>query len=384
MLRARSSVLPPTQRLERDAERRDKERVGTEKGRPLGRRQLFHALGRNASRHNSQAGAGTSSGAAVSGPTAIYTHDVASRDLVDFGYRRIVILLVSLIVVPTFLLLALGVVLLFLGGFEANVVLGILVLALSGAATTGVILVWVFVRREANVSRLQSDFVSKVSHELRTPLTSIRLFTETLSLRRNDEKTQAQCIASLEKETRRLQELIDRLLDWGRMESGRREYRKTATDVRSIVQSAADAFEAMRVKQDIDFDVTLPPESTTVYADRGALSDALLNLLTNAAKYGGSPCKIQVECAESARAVYISVKDNGEGIPVTEHKRIFQKFYRMDDRFSRTQEGSGLGLAIVNHVMKAHAGRVDIQSRPGGGSTFSLVLPRSEVQHRSH
>ena len=308
---------------------------------------------------------------------------VASRDLVDFGYRRIVILLVSLIVVPTALLLALGAVLLFLGGFEANVLMGILILALSGAATTGVILVWVFVRREANVSRLQSDFVSKVSHELRTPLTAIRLFTETLSLRRDD-KTQAQCIASLEKETKRLQELIDRLLDWGRMESGRRQYRRMATDVRSIVQSATDAFEAMRIKQDISLDVALPPESTTVFADRGAVSDALLNLLTNAAKYGGSPCKIRLECAESARAVYISVTDNGKGIPVTEHKRIFQKFYRIDDRFSREQEGSGLGLAIVKHVMRAHGGRVDIQSRPDGGSTFSLVLPRTEASHRSH
>ncbi len=313
-----------------------------------------------------------------------YTPRVASRDLVDLGYRRIVILLVSLIVVPTALLLALGVVLLFLGGFEANVLMGILVLALSGAATTGVILVWVFVRREANVSRLQSDFVSKVSHELRTPLTSIRLFTETLSMRRNDEKTQAQCIASLEKETKRLQELIDRLLDWGRMESGRREYRKMSTDVRSIVQAATDAFESVREKQDIDLDVALPPESTVVVADRGAVSDALLNLLTNAAKYGGDPCKIRLECAESARAVYISVTDNGKGIPVTEHKRIFQKFYRIDDRFSREQEGSGLGLAIVNHVMRAHGGRVDMQSRPGDGSTFSLVLPRPEGSHRSN
>lgn len=306
-----------------------------------------------------------------------------SKDLIDWGYRRIVISLVWLIVVPTALLLALGVVLLFLGGFEANVLMGILVVALSGAATTGVILVLVFVRKEANVSRLQSDFVSKVSHELRTPLTSIRLFTETLSLRR-DEHTQAQCIASLEKETKRLQELIDRLLDWGRMESGHREYHRTSTDLRSIVQSATDAFEAMRIKQEILLDVALPPESTTVFADRGAMSDALLNLLTNAAKYGGSPCKIQVECAESAHAVYISVKDNGKGIPVTEHKRIFQKFYRIDDRFSREQEGSGLGLAIVKHVMRAHGGRVDIQSRPGTGSTFSLVLPRPEQGHRSH
>ncbi len=307
---------------------------------------------------------------------------MAPRDLVDFGYRRIVILLVWLIVVPTTLLLALGAVVLFLGGFKANVLMlmGILVLALSGAATTGVILVWVFVRREANFSRLQSDFVSKVSHELRTPLTSIRLFSETLSLRASDQATREQCIASLEKETRRLQELIDRLLDWGRMESGRRDYRKVDTDVRSIVQAAVDAFEAVREKQDVKLDVTLPPESTLAHADRGAVSDALLNLLTNAAKYGGNPCHVQVECAESARNVYISVRDNGQGIPVAEHKRIFQKFYRIDDRLAREQEGSGLGLAIVNHIVKAHGGRVEIDSRPGDGSTFSIVLPRQSVQ----
>ncbi len=301
---------------------------------------------------------------------------MASRDLIDFGYRRIVLLLVSLIIVPTALLLALGAVLLFLGRFEGNVLMGILVLALSGAATTGVILVWVFVRRERNFSRLQSDFVSKVSHELRTPLTSIRLFTETLALRPDDPHTRKQCISSLEKETTRLQELIDRLLDWGKMESGRREYRRVDTDVRSIVQSASEAFEAMREKRDISVKVLLPPERTHVFADRGALSDALLNLLTNAAKYGGKPCKIQVECAESAQSIYISVRDNGKGIPVTEHKRIFQKFYRMDDRFSRQQEGSGLGLAIVNHVVRAHGGKVEINSRPGEGSVFSIVLPR--------
>lgn len=301
---------------------------------------------------------------------------MASRELIDFGYRRIVILLVALIIVPITLLLAIGAVLLFLGRFEGNVLMGILVVALSGAATTGVILVWVFVRKERDMSRLQSDFVSKVSHELRTPLTSIRLFTETLSLRPDDEKTRAQCITSLEKETTRLQELIDRLLDWGRMESGRREYRRVNTDLRSIVQTATDAFESLRHKYNIELHVALPPEDTQVYADRGAVSDALVNLLTNAAKYGGSPCRIEVECAESAKEIFVSVRDNGEGIPVTEHKRIFQKFYRMDDRFSRQQEGSGLGLAIVKHVMKAHGGRVEVDSRPGQGSQFSLVLPR--------
>jgi two-component system phosphate regulon sensor histidine kinase PhoR len=307
-----------------------------------------------------------------------YGGDVASRELIDLGYRRIVVLLVSLIIVPTALLLIIGMVLLFLGGFEArNVVLGILVLALSGAMITGVILVWVFVRREANVSRLQSDFVSKVSHELRTPLTSIRLFTETLALRNNDEEQTRQCIEALERESRRLQELIDRLLDWGRMESGRREYHMVDTDLRSIVQSAVEAFETMRIRRDVELDVAFPPETSMIHGDRGALSDALLNLLTNASKYGGHPCHVQVRCAESAKAVYVSVSDNGIGIPQVEHKRIFQKFYRVDDRLSRQQEGSGLGLAIVQHVMKAHGGRVELSSRPNQGSTFSLVLPRN-------
>jgi two-component system phosphate regulon sensor histidine kinase PhoR len=305
---------------------------------------------------------------------------VPSRELVDLGYRRIVLLLVSLIIVPTALLIALGMVLLFLGDFEANLIMGVLVLALSGATITGVILVWVFLRREAKVSRLQSDFVSKVSHELRTPLTAIRLFTETLSLRKNDPVAQAQCLEALDREGTRLQELIDRLLDWGRMESGRREFHQVRTDVRSIIQGAVEAFETMRVRRGVELEVRLPPDHLMVTADRGAMTDALLNLLTNAAKYGGETPHVEVSCAESSRALYISVKDHGPGIPVTEHKRIFQKFYRMDDRLSRTQEGSGLGLAIVKHVMKAHHGHVDVQSQRGTGSTFSLVIPKQTSQ----
>jgi two-component system, OmpR family, phosphate regulon sensor histidine kinase PhoR len=119
-------------------------------------------------------------------------------------------------------------------------------------------------------------------------------------------------------------------------------------------------------------------DTLEIFADRGALTDALLNLLTNAAKYGGNPCHIQVRCAESARSAFVSVIDNGEGIPLSEHKRIFQKFYRLDDRLARDQEGSGLGLAIVHHVLRAHGGRVEVNSRPGQGSTFSLVLPKPE------
>lgn len=304
---------------------------------------------------------------------------MASRDPSALGYRRIVILLVVLVVVPTALMLAIGVVLLFMGEAAANIIMGILVLALSGAAATGVVLVWVFVRREANLSRLQSDFVSKVSHELRTPLTSIRLFAETLALRRGDAAAAEKCIEGLSKESTRLQELIDRLLDWGRMESGGREFVLKDTDLRSIMETALQAFEPVRERRHVELNVNLPPEALLVRADRGAMCDALLNLLTNAYKYGGDPPRIEVSYVQSARDVTVTVKDNGHGIPQNEHSRIFQKFYRLDDRLSREREGSGLGLAIVKHVMKAHRGRVELSSDTGKGSTFSLVLPSAPL-----
>jgi two-component system phosphate regulon sensor histidine kinase PhoR len=298
-----------------------------------------------------------------------------AQDITAFGYRRIVLLLVSLVIVPTGLLLAVGVVLLFRGEAELNVLMGILVLALSGAAVTGVSLVWVFVRREANLSQLQSDFVSKVSHELRTPLTSIRLFAETLALRRSDPQTVETCLAGLHREGSRLQDLIDRLLDWGRMESGRRQYHMEATDVQAVVRRALHDFEAVREHQNAELSVTLPEQTLPLWGEPASISDALLNLLTNASKYGGHPAQISLAASVTGDQVRIAVRDNGIGIPQREHKRIFQKFYRVDDRLSRVKQGSGLGLAIAKHVVKAHGGRIDVQSAPGKGSMFTIVLP---------
>ena len=298
-----------------------------------------------------------------------------ARDITTFGYRRIVMLLVSLVIVPTGLMLLVGVLLLFRGEPELNVIMGILVLALSGAVVTGVILVWVFVRREANLSQLQSDFVSKVSHELRTPLTSIRLFSDTLALRRSDPEATDTCISGLKREGARLQDLIDRLLDWGRMESGNRQYHMQPTDVHAIVKRTMRDFEAVRERQSAHVVVELPEHLPPIWGEAASISDALLNLLTNASKYGGHPAEIRLRASATARHVRISVQDNGLGIPAREHKRIFQKFYRVDDRLSRDKEGSGLGLAIAKHVVKAHRGRIELSSAPGKGSVFTIVLP---------
>lgn len=290
------------------------------------------------------------------------------------GYRRIILLLIYLGIIPGVLLSIIGVVLLLLG--EAlNLLAGILVLTFTGTVVTGVVLVWLFVRRERNLSELQADFVSKVSHELRTPLTSIRMFTETLKLRRGDPVTEARCIEALDRESSRLQALIDRLLDWGRMESGMRTFELASHPTHELVDEAVNTFEPTRTKRDVELDVRVPDTLPLLVCDRPALVDALVNLLSNAYKYGGNPRRIEVSADERDGHLRIQVKDNGVGIERREHKRIFLKFYRADDKLTRMQEGSGLGLAIVQYVVRAHSGRVEVDSAPGKGSAFTLLLP---------
>lgn len=301
---------------------------------------------------------------------------IAGRELAALGYRRIVILLVWLVIVPTSFLTAVGTLLLFLGSPLINLVMGILVICFTGLVVTGSVLVWVFVRREASLSQLQSDFVSKVSHELRTPLTSIRIFTDTLSLRiGEDREVERRCVEALEKESLRLQELIDRLLDWGKMEAGKRFYTKSEADIVAVVRKAIQSFEPVRELRGVELVTILPESLPTIFADEGAMVDAIINLLSNAYKYGGEPRKIEVGAAAIGNKIRIWVRDNGRGIPFSEHKRIFEKFYRADDRLSREREGSGLGLAIVEHIVRAHEGRVELESSPGQGSTFRIVLP---------
>jgi two-component system, OmpR family, phosphate regulon sensor histidine kinase PhoR len=225
---------------------------------------------------------------------------------------------------------------------------------------------------------LQADFVSKVSHELRTPLTSIRLFTETLALRRGSPEAEQRCIEALMRESRRLQDLIDRLLDWGRMESGRKLYTMEDASVEELVNEAIKSSEPILSRHAATVSVEVPVPLSPVCCDKGAVMDAVINLLSNASKYGGEPPVVRLRAIEEDGEVRISVSDNGHGIEPREHKRIFQKFYRIDDRLAREREGSGLGLAIVDHVMRAHGGYVEIDSALGKGSTFTLVLPRGK------
>ncbi|HEX3346126.1 MAG TPA: ATP-binding protein [Polyangiaceae bacterium] len=291
------------------------------------------------------------------------------------GFKRIVQLLVYLVIVPTVLLLLVGIVLMFLGNVF-NVLFGVLTVSFVLVAVTGIVLVLVFLRREANLSALQADFVSKVSHELRTPLTSIRLFVETMARARGDQAVQDQCLDALDMETRRLTRRIERLLDWGRMEAGRKQFDLHDETLAAIVDESVQSFAPLRAQHPlVELTTDVAPGLPTVHVDRAAMVDAIGNLLGNAVKYGGEPPKVTLRARQIPAGIAIEVTDNGEGIPRGEHRRIFDKFYRIDDRLSREREGSGLGLAIVKHIVRAHRGRVQVDSAPGKGSTFRIVLP---------
>jgi two-component system, OmpR family, phosphate regulon sensor histidine kinase PhoR len=308
--------------------------------------------------------------------------NIATRNYQRLGYRRIVQLLVYLIIIPTGLLLFVGIILMFLGEARLNLVFGILTVSLVLVVVTGVVLALVFVRRQANLSELQADFVSKVSHELRTPLTAIRLFAETIERSSSDEATVDRCLHLLIEECERLTARIERLLDWGRMQAGRKLYELKEENVADVVAIAIQAFSPLRQGK-VELTSDIPKSLPAIQVDRDALVDAIVNLLSNAYKYGGDPpiVKVRAEAIADEDEVAIIVTDNGGGIPRDEQRRIFDKFYRIDDRLSRAREGSGLGLAIVKHIVRAHRGRVELDSDIGKGSTFRIVLPTEKRAH---
>lgn len=294
--------------------------------------------------------------------------------------RRVYPLIIGLVVVPAAMMLTVGILMLVFGRQKQDYVFGTLILALVATTIIGTIGTLVVLYREAYVSRLQTDFVNKVSHDLRTPLTSIRMFVETLQLGRlEDPARQKEALDIISSETERLSALITRLLDWARMESGKRSFDFRRQPVGPIVDDALRAVEPQRLQTGAQVIRTLAPGLPQIYVDRDALADVLVDLLQNAFKYTGPEKRISVQARAAGPSVEIVVEDNGPGIPGADQKRIFDKFYRGKDPLERTIEGSGLGLSMVKHILKAHGGKVSVRSELGKGAAFTVLLPSSEV-----
>ncbi|AKU90159.1 sensor histidine kinase [Vulgatibacter incomptus] len=263
--------------------------------------------------------------------------------------------------------------------FVNRVVYGALLFLFYGAIAVGVVLTSRAVYREAKLSRLKSDFVSHVSHELRTPLTAIRMFVETLRLGRvRSEDERLECLDHLDKEAERLAVLVDRILDWARIESGRRVFRKVETPSAEVARKAVEVFDRQQLAPPGLIRMEIPEGLPPVEVDREAIEVVLVNLLTNAHKYTNSNKEIHLKVRATGKRVFFDVEDNGPGIPSAERKRIFEHFYRVDDLLTRRTEGTGLGLAIAKRIAEAHGGRIEVGGEVGKGSRFTVALPAAE------
>lgn len=230
--------------------------------------------------------------------------------------------------------------------------------------------------REILLARRQSDFVSAVSHEFRTPLTSMRHLTDLLVSRSTtSEERKMQYYELLAHETERLHRMVESLLSFGRIEVGAYAWHLEPADTTQLVQGIVEEFRRAPEARDrvvsSQIEAGLPP----IQVDREALSRALWNLLENAAKYSPAGSPIRVAARRQGSAVLLAVEDEGAGIPASERERIFQKFVRGSDTKQAGVRGIGIGLALVKHIVEAHGGSVRLESEPGRGSTFTLVLP---------
>jgi len=240
----------------------------------------------------------------------------------------------------------------------------------------GIVATYRLVRRETEMARLKSDFVANVSHDLKTPLSVIRMFGETLEMGRlPDEAARHEYYRVITRESERLSRLIDNVLDFSRIEGGRRTYDRVPTAVEPLVRDTLEAFSYPLAQQGFKVDLRVAPDLPEVALDADAVGQALANLIDNAIKYSAERKSLAIDARLADGQLAITVADAGVGIPREEHARIFDKFYRLGRSETQGRRGSGVGLALVRHVAEAHGGRVTVESRPGEGSRFTLWLP---------
>jgi signal transduction histidine kinase len=249
----------------------------------------------------------------------------------------------------------------------------------------GAVLVIHDVTELRRLEAVRRDFVANVSHELKTPLTSISGYAETLLSDSPDGETTQRFLSTIVENSRRMQRLVDDLLDLSRIEGGRWEPHRELLDVRQLVRDVWGELADRAQSAGVELGVEIEPGGEALDADSDAVHQVLSNLLENSLRYTTRGGHIVCRSRAEEGGVSLSITDDGTGIPLEHLPRIFERFYRADQSRSRAEGGTGLGLAIVKHLVEAHGGRVTAESERGSGTTVTCWFPgshQSEVASR--
>jgi len=249
----------------------------------------------------------------------------------------------------------------------------ILVLLLAVLLIAGNWFVYRNIKKEIELAQIKSDFVSNVSHELRTPLSLINMFAETLELDRvKTEEKKKEYYSIISSETNRLSRIVNKILNFSKMEAGKKTYNFSNVDINEIVENTFNTYKFHLQNNNFVFSFDKTGNLPHIKADTEAVSEALINLIDNAIKYSNEKKEITIKTGKENGKVFIQVDDKGIGISKEDQKKIYEKFFRVSTDLVHNVKGTGLGLTIIKHIMDAHKGEISLNSEPGKGSSFIL------------
>ncbi len=271
---------------------------------------------------------------------------------------------------------------------QRTVWFALLIATAAGTALVGCVAAGRALARQRRLGALKSDFVSSVSHELRAPIASMRLMAEGLERGKVTEAgKQREYFHFMAQECRRLSSLVENVLDFSRIEEGRKKYEFEAADLGALARATVQLMTPCAAERGIELKVVESGGTAVADVDGKAIQQALINLVDNSVKYSPANSVVTVGVepfpagtkgaprAEAGAGAKLWVEDHGRGIPADEHERIFERFYRCGTELRRETQGVGIGLSIVRHIVEAHGGRVEVRSAPGRGSCFTIWLP---------
>ncbi len=226
------------------------------------------------------------------------------------------------------------------------------------------------------IRQMKEDFISSVSHELKTPLAAIKMFTETLNMGRvKSEKQTKEYYATIIRETDRLTRFINKILDFQKIEKGKKIYSFEKVNIKNLLTSAINIYKDQVQDEKLVVEEEYSDDLPEIELDEDAMLQVLLNLLTNAYKYSKVEKYIKVKARAEGNLIFISIIDRGMGVSKDRITKIFDKFYRIDRDAAKDIKGSGIGLAFVKSVVEAHDGEIAVESQLNRGSTFTISLP---------